>query len=139
MASFGYALLIASRVAHAMATGMFTFESYADADCSASALTTTDHLKSVPGSDECYVYTDENGVAIGASSFSLACSDRSGDYTEYSSLDCTAGSAVPSGTELWFATTMCASYPYLPYLRQGTVFTDYASPSSCTKSYLPKA
>ncbi|CAK0801017.1 unnamed protein product [Prorocentrum cordatum] len=119
---------------YATQSEVYTFESYADAECSDSALTKTDYLTEVTGSAGCYVYTDVNGdVTTSVSSFSLTCSDDSNDYTEYESESCT-GPAVSTGTKPWFTTLMCASLRARNL--RSTVFTAHLS-SSCTKSYLP--
>jgi len=142
MASFGSALLFvllrgASLDVHATQSEVYTFESYADSSCSVSALTKTDYLKKVDGSNECFVYTDVNGdVANGASSIALTCSDGSDDYTEYESGSCT-GSTFSSGTERWFTSVICSYHSHFDSgSAHGTVYTSHAS-SSCTKSYLP--
>jgi len=158
MAYFGSALLLVllhhpSLEVYAAQSEVYTFEYYADASCSLSALVHTSYIKAVTGPAGCYVYTDVNGgVASGASSFILACGDTP-EYTKYESENC-RGPIDSSVTEPWFATIVCASQgiPSSSLLgpggfspgtlafdglsQPGTVFTSRA-PSSCTKSYLP--
>jgi len=126
--------------AYAAQSELYTFESYADASCSASALSKTDYLKEVTGSAGCHVYTMFDGyVANGASSFTLTCTgdySNYAQYAEYESSDCT-GSTVSSGTTPWFTTTMCVHKASSNSgYGTGVVFTAHTG-SSCTKSYFP--
>jgi len=143
MASVGSVLLFValhSFEVYAATSGVYVFKAYADASC--SVLANTDYLKKVTGSADCYVYTYENGVTNGTSSFTLTCNGGLADHAVYESENCT-GASVPSGAKPWFTKTMCSdagtkSERFHRVNQELTVYSNYGSLSaSCSKAYFP--